>query len=149
MRIAASDYERMRAWFALVVPRVFPLELLKPETDPVVALDVIATRSMAKARQGLAVAIGDLVEMASGVDESSIAALDVELSAAGLPAFAEARALFSKGVQRVMRRGRIEDEDEHYAVRNAAEMPGADLEKLRALLGEYEVRLMSERGIKT
>ncbi len=142
MKIAPADYDRMRAWLQIVVPRVFPLEQLPVGSDPLMLLDATAAKSPAEARRGLAMMIGDLIELASRVDDSALAAVNGELVAQDLPTFAEMRIRFSKAVQRVLRRGHVKDEAEYYAVRNAAELPGADAEKLWALLGEYEVRMM-------
>jgi hypothetical protein len=85
-------------------------------------------------------AIGDVVEFTSDWPASEVAACDSELSQSGLPTLSEVRGRFSKLVQRVVRRGHIKSEDEFYALRNAAEQPGADAVSLWTLLEAYETR---------
>jgi hypothetical protein len=143
MRIAADEYEPMRAWFAAMAAELFPA--LSPETDPLRALDAMATKSPAKARAGLAMAIGDMVEMTASWPSEKVAAIDDRLRARGLASLTEIRICFSKAVARVVRRGRIEDDTEYHAVRNAAELsPGSEGE-LWPLLAAYERRAAGER----
>jgi hypothetical protein len=85
-------------------------------------------------------AIGDVVEFTSDWPAGEVAACDSELSQSGLPTLSEVRGRFSKLVQRVVRRGHIKSEDEFYALRNAAEQPGADAVSLWTLLEAYETR---------
>lgn len=83
-------------------------------------------------------AIGDVVQFTSDWPISDVSACDDELLQLGLPTLSEVRARFSKLVQRVVRRGQIKNDDEFYAVRNAAEQQGADCTGLWALLEAYE-----------
>ena len=138
MKVQASDYDRMRAWFAHMIPLLFPLELIGGDAHPLAVLDAMAERSPAKAREGLSMAINDFIEMTDGWPATNVAALDLELEEAGLPSLSEVRTRFSRSVQRALRRGHIKDDVEYYAVRNAAEMPGADEAPLWKLLSAYE-----------
>lgn len=138
MRIEPDDYERMRRWLGFMAPRVFPPELLTAETDPLAALDRIAAGSAAQARRGLGMAIGDIVEFTGGWSAGEVSKIDDMLSHAELSTLTAVRSRFSKVIQRVLRRGRIRNEDEFHAVRNAAEQPGADAPALWPLLAAYE-----------
>jgi hypothetical protein len=138
VRIAAEDYQRMRAWFAAVAADVFPNA--PSDAGPLAALDAIAARSPAGAREGLSMAIGDIVEMTGAWPAEKVAALDRSLESQGLPSLSEVRARFSKAVASALRRGRIKDEVEYHALRNAAEMRGGGEEQLWALLAAYEER---------
>ena len=82
-------------------------------------------------------AIGDLIDLTSGWSAEQISALDLKLGAAHLPTLTEVRARFSNAVQRVLRRGRIDDESEYHAVRNAAEF-AQDSGPLWQLIASYE-----------
>lgn len=117
---------------------LYPRGFGSPEADPVAMLDALAATAPAKARQGLAMAIGDLVEMTSDWPRERIAALDAGLAGDALPTLGEMRARFSNAVQRPRRRGRIKDEVEYHAVRNAAEMAGEEAEAHWRLLADYE-----------
>ena len=140
MRIEPAEYERMRSWLAYMVPIVFSSDLLSPDTDPAAVLDRLASKSLAKARTGLAIAVGDIVEFASVWPAADVEKCNRELSEKGLPTLTEVQARFSKMVQRVVRRGRIKSDEEFYTLRNAVEQPGADTATLWSLLDAYETR---------
>lgn len=140
MRIEPAEYEQMRSWLGYMVPKVFASDLLATGTDPVVMLDQMASRSLAEARRGLAMAIGDVVEFVGDWPAANVAKCDSELSQNGLPTLTQVQARFSKAVQRVVRRGRIRDDEEFYALRNAVEQKGVDAEILWRLLRAYETR---------
>ena len=138
MKIEASEYERMRSWFSFMVPKVFSSDLLTSDTDPVAVLDRMAAKTPARARSGLGMAIGDVLDFTSDWSANEVAMCDLKLSQVGLPTLSEMRARFSKLVQRVVRRGRIKSDEEFYALRNAAEQPGTDTATLWPLLERYE-----------
>ena len=138
MRIDPSEYARLRSWLSHMVPKVFPSDLLTPETHPIAVLDRLALKAPAKARSGLGMAIGDVVEFASDWPVSEVTACDRELSQLGLPTLSQVRARFSKLAQRVVRRGQIKSDDEFYALRNAVEQPGPDPATFWSLLEAYK-----------
>jgi hypothetical protein len=140
MKVDAQNYEQMRAWFARLVPETVPADLLTPENDPVGCLDQLAVRSPAKARSGLAMAIGDTIEATEGWPGERVAAVDHLLEREGLPSLTEMRLRFSKVIRRVVGRGSIKNEVEYYAVRNAAELTKNGQEALWKLLATYEGR---------
>jgi hypothetical protein len=138
MKIETSEYEQLRLWFSFMVPKVFSSDLLTSDTDPVAVLDRMATKTPARARSGLGMAIGDVLEFTSDWPASEVATCDLKLSQEGLPTLSEMKIRFSKLVQRVVRRGRIKSDDEFYALRNAVEQPGTDTATLWPLLERYE-----------
>lgn len=137
MKVRPEDYLRMRDWFSLVSERAFPPQLMA-DAQPVAHLDKLAERSPAKAREGLSMGISDLVEITDGWSAQEVQALDAELVGTGLPTLTEMRARFSKAVRRVVKRGRINDEAEYHAVRNAAELAENAEGALWSLLAAYE-----------
>jgi hypothetical protein len=141
MKIDAENYDQMRAWFARLVRDTVPVELLTAETDPVSYLDQLAAQSPAKARRGLAMAIGDTIEATDGWPRERVAAIDDELAHAGLPSLSAMRLHFSKVVRRVVARGSIKNDIEYYAIRNAVEMSADGHGALWNLLSAYEQRL--------
>src|SRR3954447_8390556 len=121
MKIVADNYEQMRAWFARLVRETIPAELLTSDNDPVSCLDRLAAQSPAKARSGLAMAVGDTIELTEGWPRDRVAAIDNELVREGLPSLTTVRLRFSKVIHRVVRRGSINNDPEYYAVRSAVE----------------------------
>jgi hypothetical protein len=141
MKIDADCYDQMRSWFARVVRETVPAELLTADTDPLRCLDQLAAQSPAKARQGLAMAIGDTVEATAAWPRDRVAAIDDELAGNGLPSLTAVRLRFSKVIGRVISRGAIKNDVEYHAVRNAVELANDDQEPLWKLLSAYEQRL--------
>jgi hypothetical protein len=137
MKIQPQDFAKMRDWFAFVSERTFPPSIME-NAQPIAQLDQLAGRSPAKAREGLAMGIADLVEMTDNWPSQDVAAIDADLQARGLPTLTNMRVRFSKAIGRVMRRGCINDDVEYYAVRNAAELAGPDDGALWGLLAAYE-----------
>jgi hypothetical protein len=138
MKVQAQDYDRMRAWFAHMVSATFPPDGFRRDDGPLASLDAVAARFPARARQGLSMAINDLIEMTDGWPKEQVASTDLALTKAGLPSLSEMRKRLSKAVQRAVRRGRIKDDVEYYAVRNAAELSGDGQQPLWLLLAAYE-----------
>jgi hypothetical protein len=143
MKIDAQNYEQMRAWFARIIPETIPTQLLTAENDPVGCLDALAARSPAKARQGLAMAINDTIELTEGLPADKVEEIDKLLEREGFPSLTKMRLRFSKTIRRVLARGSIRDDVEYYAVRNAAELTADSEEALWKLLAAYEERIVS------
>jgi hypothetical protein len=140
MKIDARNYEQMKAWFAHMVPKTIAPELMTAETHPVACLEQIESRWPGKARNGLAMAIGDTIEMTEGWPLARVAETDRLLASDGLPTLTEMRVRFSKVIRRVLTRGSIKNEVEYYALRNAAELTPEGGEELWSLLSAYEAQ---------
>jgi hypothetical protein len=85
-------------------------------------------------------AIGDLVEATSRWSAEQVEEVNLRLAQAGLPSLSIVRTRFSKIVQGVVRRGKINNDTEYYAVRNAAEFADGAAPSLWPLLTSYEER---------
>ncbi|MNU25257.1 hypothetical protein D3C71_135960 [compost metagenome] len=118
----------------LAMPDVVP----GSDIDPIVVLDRFAETSPAKARRGLSMAIGDIVEMTSNWPLDKIVEADRQLSAADLPSLSAVCAKFSKAVAKIVRKGVIANDAEFYLVRNATEMTGDHRQVLLNLAEAYE-----------
>ena len=140
MEIEPSEYERLRSWLGYMFPKLFPQDRPSPDTDPVAVLDRLAAGSPAKARSGLNMAIGDIIEFTAGWSAADVSSCDQELSRMGLPTLSEMQARFSRLVQRVVHRGWIRSDEEFYAIRNAVEWAGAGASTLSQLLDASESR---------
>jgi hypothetical protein len=117
---------------------VFPANSMASENDPIIFLDALAARSPTKARQGLAMAINDLIEMTQDWPVEKVREIDGLLEREDLPSLTDTRVRFSKLIRRVVARGVIKSDVEYYAVRNAFELTSDGYEALSDLLATYE-----------
>jgi hypothetical protein len=143
MKVDAGEYEILRRWAAEMFELVFePPPDLKPEDHPISALDAMATGSPARARQGLAMMIGDEVEVTADFSPDEVARLDSHLAGLALPTLSEMRLRFMKAVRRIATRGAIRSDDEYFLIRNAVEalVDKSDAEDFWRLLADYELR---------
>ena len=138
MQVQPEEYEVLRDWFSHMVRLTMPDVAPGSDIDPIVVLDRFAETSPAKARKGLSMAIGDIVEITSNWPLNKIAEADRQLSKADLPSLSAVCAKFSKAVARIVRKGVITNDAEFYLVRNAAEMTGEHQQVLFKLVEAYE-----------
>jgi hypothetical protein len=121
MKITSENFQAMREWFEFVTDRILPPGNLPREMHPVVVLDETFKLSPSRARQGLAMAIGDLFEATQDWTLDQVAALDEKLRIEGLATLSEMKARFLGTVQKIIERGKIRSEREYYAIRNIVE----------------------------
>ena len=127
MRIKAEDYEPLKAFFGWVCEHLIPLpESLPLEHRPFAALERLEGQSRAKAREGLGMAISDIMEEFEHLSPEQVAAVDAALKAEGIITFSWVRARFWSKVRSVLQRGMIRNEREYYAVRNVVEALSQD-----------------------
>lgn len=119
LTVSAEEYAVLSEWLVAFARH-----------DPFVGQDGEAEvrRSLAKAgvgaraRQGLAMAIGDCMEMAANWAPETIAAFNAECASTGLPSLADIQLRFWKTIRAIQARGHIRTEKEYYALREAVEM---------------------------
>ncbi|MBV9882731.1 MAG: hypothetical protein JO276_06965 [Sphingomonadaceae bacterium] len=140
MRIAAADYERLKAFFAWTTANLFPPgPTLPPDQYPLAVLNRTEARSPSNARAGLAMAIGDIIEMSEGFAAGQVAAIDAALEAEGIITLSAVRARFWSRIRRVLERGTIRGERDYHAVRNVVEaLPEEEQERAWRLLAAFE-----------
>lgn len=138
MQIYPEEYEALRGWLSHMVRLAMPDVVPGSDIDPIVVLDRFARTSPAKARKGLSMAIGDIVEMTSDWPLDRIVEVDRQLSDAELPSLSAVRAKFSKALAKIVRKGVIANDTEFHLVRNAAEMTGDHQQVLLNLVEAYE-----------
>ena len=146
MRIAAVDYEPLKAFFAWMVDHVVPGSPSRtPDSHPVSVLSGFEASSMAKARAGLAMAIGDLIEMTEDLSANQVAQIDAALGAEGIITLSAVRARFWSRIRRVLERGTIRGEREYYAVRNVVEaLPEEEQGRVWQILAAFEEKAASK-----
>ena len=140
IKIGASEYQTLRKWFAFVVDHVLPVSDIPADIHPVVVLDNMFTKTPGRARQGLAIAIGDVFEMTTDWSAERINELDLNLVESNLPTFSEIKFKFQGSIRRIVERGKIRSEREYYALRNVVEGIPNEFERdaVWQMLAEFE-----------
>jgi hypothetical protein len=144
MLVSPDNYDELRLWFGRMVALAMPDVEVGSDIDPIRVVDGFANKAPAKARASLTLAIGDLVELTGDWPDDRVVSTDQEFLAAGLPTLSEVRALFSRTISRVVRRGSIRSDVEYHSVRNAAERPGEHQAMLWSLIEAYEAKQPSD-----
>lgn len=147
MKIAAADYPALKAFFVWIMENVIPISPgLPPEHHPVTVLNGFEDQSMAKARHGLGLALGDVVEDLSDLDPAKACAIDAALRSAGIITLSEVRARFWTRIRRIFERGAVRGDADYYALRNAVEsLPDAEQSRGWNLLDAYEQKAAAKR----
>jgi hypothetical protein len=144
LRIGPDDYAPLKAFFAWVTTNLLPCSSKLPaDQHPIAVLHRAETGSLSKARAGLAMAIGDIIEMSEAYSAGQVAAIDAALEAEGIISLSAVRARFWSRIRRVLERGTIRSEREDYAVRNVVEaLPEEEQERAWRMLAAYENRVV-------
>ena len=102
----------------------------------------LESRSPARARAGIKGAINDCLEATSNFQGADLQVLDRDLAALNLPTLSALRIRFWKRIALAIKRGRIRNDTEYYAVRNVAETPEFETQSdaIWAMLTAYENR---------
>lgn len=138
MNLTAEDYEPLKDWLSFMLPLTMPEIERGSEFDPILLLDSDARRSPSRALRGLALAIGDTLEMTGGWSPGQIARADDALAAADLPSLTAVRLRFDKAVAGIVRRGCARNDAEYRLARAAAENRGPDQAALLAIINAFE-----------
>ena len=136
MQVSANDYPSLKAFF------IWASQHLGMGSHAVAALEGFEARSMAMARKGLAMAVGDIVEMTSDLSTQKVAAADAALRAEGIVTLTEVRARFWSKIRSIRKRGSVRNEAEYYALRNLVDaLPEDERPKAWSLLAAYEEKV--------
>jgi hypothetical protein len=138
MKVTADNYEQMRQWFAIVFEASREGQNVPADVHPINVLDALAIRTPARARAGLSMAIGDILEMADAWRPETVGTVDRKLNGLALPTLSAMRLEFSKRIGGIVKRGRIRNEAEYYLARNAADMAGMPEHEIWKVIAVYE-----------
>ncbi|MBC2776200.1 hypothetical protein [Parasphingopyxis marina] len=142
VRVTNDNYAQLKQVFgwmtenALPLPPGFPLD-----AHPIAALELSEVTSPARARQGLAMALGDLLEATENLEAKRIGIIDQALEEQSLPTWSSIRLKFSRKLQAILARGRVRSETEYYALRNVVESMEPEMRVTAwAMLSDFEER---------
>lgn len=140
VEVTVDNYPELKQVFALVSSALVEIpQNLDPEDEPMAVMERFEERSPSMARKGLAMALGDLMEMSETLSAKQCEAIDAALAERSLPTWSELRIQFSGKIAATMRRGKIRSETEYYALRNVVEsIDNPDQETAWSILDDYE-----------
>ena len=143
MRINSDDYEPLRAFFAWGAEHLLGIPASLPsDQHPVAVLAALEAKSPARARDGLAMAIGDVIENCEGLSPDRVAAVDAILKAKGIMTLTTVRARFWTRVRQILRRGAVRGERDYYALRNVVEgLPEDEQSQAWQILAAFEASM--------
>lgn len=136
-----DEYERDKAFLGYMVRDL--VAGLPTEAHPLAVLAQDELRRPSRARQGLRMAVNDMVEMSSAWSPAQARQADDALRAIGASTLTEVRARYSKGLARVERRGAIRTEVEAHLVKGMLDgdvdaLSEERRERLRLIFSAYE-----------
>ena len=146
MRIAAEDYDDLKAFFGWMSGHWYERVLdMPPDLCPMAQLEQTEARSRSQARTGLAMAIGDIIEMTENLAPDQVARIDTLLDERGILTLTNVRARFWSRIRRLLERGAIKSERDYYAVRNIVDaLPEEEQGRAWQMLGSFEQRGVSK-----
>ena len=137
MTITAGNYEQLKGFSLWLTEQLHneTLARLNPESHPRSIIEQYEKHSMATARKSVQMIIGDLLEETELFTDRQIAICDEALLKQNFPTLTQVRAEFGRKVRSILRRGRIRNEGDYYALRNVADaLPEAEREKAWAMI---------------
>jgi len=140
MRIDQSDYEPLKAFLGWMSEHVLEIPP-GSASNPMAVLEKTKDQSMARARQGLGMAVGDIVEMTDRCSPEQVAMIDAALAADGLWTLSHVRARFGREIRAILKRGSVRGESDYYALRNAVEtLPDSEQAEAWQMLAAFEAK---------
>jgi hypothetical protein len=146
VKVTSENYEELKRTVLWLFQQLISdrMPSLDPASHPRVTIECLERQSMAAARKGVGLAIGDLIELSEGAPADVVGEWDRALQAQDLPTLSSIRAQFGHRTRSIMKRGRIRNENEYFALRNIADsLPGAEREAAWSMLDAF---MMSGSG---
>ncbi|MBI5940625.1 MAG: hypothetical protein HY859_09385 [Caulobacterales bacterium] len=139
-----ADYQALKAWCAYILGLSLPPQLVELFHRSTAEQE---TKSAARARSGLQMAINDCLEATCDFRGADLQVLDRDLAALNLPTLSALRVRFWKRIAQTIKRGRIRNDTDFHAVRNIVETPEFEpqSEAIWAMLTAYEERDSRDR----
>lgn len=134
-KISESEYAGLKAFFVAWKNEFPPIASLPAEHHPVAVLNSMEKVSHSRARLGLGMAIGDILEESWRFSPARVAEIDAKFRSKGIIQISELRRRFSQKFQGILKRGKIRNEIEYYLVQGVLASFSANAsEKERRLL---------------
>lgn len=145
LTVTAEEFPTLSAWLVAFM-RHDPFS--DAEGVAIIQQSIADAGVGARARQGLAMAIGDCMQMVANWPSETVATFNAECAEAGLPSLSDMQFRFWATIRAIQTRGHIRSEKEYYALREAVEMltNPADAGAAWNMLSAFEEKLAARRG---
>lgn len=136
-----EDYLKLKESYAHLFTLLFPVFDMAPEKHPIAVLESMEKSAPSRARKGLEMAIGDMLEMTSGWSLEKVATLDKQLDLTDAFNLSQLRRRFSKKYAGILKRGKIRNIEEYYLLKGVLDGVSIEPEEsanLTQLLSDFE-----------
>ena len=147
--ISQDDYEKLKVFAVLFVEWFIPNVSTRPEDQILVFLANLEKKSLSQAKQGLQMAVNDLIEMTVDWLPEKIAAADTRFGSHSTFALSEVRRRYSKKYLQILKRGYIKSEQEYYLLKgvadgNSIETGATERGEIESMLQQYEKMVINK-----
>lgn len=142
-KLTPAQYQELKRFLDFFSNHFFGLKNDTSENKLIAELTKMEKTAPARAAVGLAMMINDCIEMASGWSLEKILGIDAELKNSGIITLSELRRQYSRQYAKVVKRGRINNEEEYFLLKGvleggALEMTTSEKETIDNILDCYE-----------
>jgi hypothetical protein len=145
--VISKDYELYRRWFERSLELIWhmPPEM-RAIADPMAEVAKAEKMSPARAIKSVAVSIADTIGMTDRHSREDVARIDALFEREALPSLTSMKRLFSRKVGKILKSGKVTSEEDYYTLKVLVDrdLPEAARAEIEALLGGYELRLLSQ-----
>jgi hypothetical protein len=136
-----SRYEDLKRFLKVYTETMFDLYSYPEEDRPMSVLAEFERQSPALGRKALRISVADAVSNLRDLSAPELESLSAALAAANAPSVASVRALVSKKLGPVIKRGVLRNEEEFYLVKDLLDspsLPDDERTKLETMLDTFE-----------
>ena len=146
LKLDPDQYQSLKKFLNFFSDRFLNVQSVPPENRPIAILEAMEKTAPGRAADGLMMAINDCIEMSSGWGTEKIVVLDAELKNSGIITLTELRHQYSRQYARVVKRGRITNEEEYYLLKgildgDSLKITDPEKESLIMMLDSYENKI--------
>ncbi len=144
-KVTEANYADVKSFVAAFLERLPLASIIGNEQHPIVILESTERKSMAQARRGLEMMLNDMLEMSRFISPGELKEMDAEFVSRGIVSLSEMRRRYGSHYRRILKRGRILNEEEYYLMAGVIasardELTDEEATKLDAMLFNFEPR---------
>lgn len=151
IKLTPNEYQNLKLFLDFFSTRFFYTKAMTAENNLMTALAEMEKKTPARAVDALSMMINDCLEMSSDWRAEKVAPIDSELKVLGIITLTELRHQYSKQYARVIKRGKINSEEEYYLLKGildgqSLEMTETEEETLNLILTSYEDKIPKRKA---